>query len=78
MAPPSLKGRPRIFISHGIRDSVLPIDTCSRRIVPRLEKAGYEVRYHEFDGGHTVPPEIADEAVWWFVETPRGAEEAGG
>jgi phospholipase/carboxylesterase len=73
-----LKGRPRVFISHGTRDPVLPIENCSRRIVPRLEQAGYEVSYHEFDGGHTVPPEIAEEAVRWFVGTPRGAREAGG
>jgi predicted esterase len=78
MAPTSLRGRPRIFISHGIRDPVLPIDNCSRRIVPRLEQAGYEVKYHEFDGGHAVPPEIAEEAVRWFVGTSRGTEEAEG
>jgi hypothetical protein len=42
---------------------VLPIDSCSRRLVPRLRAAGYAVRYREFDGGHGVPPEIASEAV---------------
>jgi len=35
--------------------------------VPALERAGFEVRYHEFDDGHTVPDEIAREAVEWFV-----------
>jgi predicted esterase len=45
----------------------LPIDLCSRRIVPRLERAGYDVRYREFDGGHTISPEIALEAVDWFT-----------
>ena len=28
-------------------------------------------RYHEFDGGHTVPPEIAVEAFAWFAASPR-------
>ena len=56
-----------IFVSHGTRDEVLPIDKASRRIVPRLKRDGYEVRYREFEGGHTVPPEIAREAVYWFV-----------
>lgn len=65
--PPARRhGRPRIFISHGILDDVLPIDRCSRRIVPRLQKEGYDVRYREFDGGHAVPPEIVDEALAWW------------
>ena len=61
------QGRPRIFISHGKSDTVLPIDTCSRRIVPQLEDAGYAVTYKEFDGPHTVPESIAQDAFKWFV-----------
>ncbi len=67
MAPAGRVGSPRIFISHGTRDGVLPIDRCSRRILPQLERAGYDVRYHEFDEGHTIAPEIALEAVDWFT-----------
>ncbi len=65
-APAEPAGRPRLFISHGTRDQVLPIDVCSRRIVPMVQRAGYDVRYREFDGGHTVPPEIVREALAWF------------
>lgn len=60
--------RPRLFVSHGTRDRVLPIERCSRRIVEQAREAGYAVRYREFDGPHTVPEEIAREAVGWFVE----------
>ena len=67
VAPAEQVGSPRIFVSHGTHDEVLPIDLCSRRIVPRLERAGYDVRYREFDGGHTISPEIALEAVDWFT-----------
>lgn len=67
VAPPARVGSPRIFISHGTRDRWLPIDRCSRRIVPQLERAGYEVHYREFEGGHVVPPEIGREAAEWFV-----------
>src|SRR5919199_1220546 len=67
LAPARHQGSPRIFISHGTADRVLAIDRCSRRIVPRLEHAGFDVRYHEFDGGHPVPGEIAREAVSWFT-----------
>ena len=65
-------GAPRCYLSHGTRDAVLPIDACSRRLVPRLERAGYPVRYHEFDGPHTVPPAVAQEAVEWFAERAVG------
>jgi phospholipase/carboxylesterase len=68
MAPAGQTGSPRIFISHGTRDGVLPIDRCSRRIVPQLERAGYDVLYREFDGGHTISPDIASEAVGWFTQ----------
>ena len=53
-----LAGRPRVFISHGTSDSVLPIDQTSRRIAPFLRKLGLDVRYVEFDGDHEVPEDI--------------------
>jgi phospholipase/carboxylesterase len=58
-------GRPRLFIAHGTHDTVLPIDRCSRRIVPQLERAGYGIVYREFMGGHEVRPQIVREAVAW-------------
>jgi phospholipase/carboxylesterase len=61
--PPAAVGRPAIYISHGIADAVLPINACSRRLVPRFRAAGYAVQYHEFPDGHIVPPKIAAEAV---------------
>jgi predicted esterase len=67
MAPPTQVGSPRIFVSHGTHDGWLPIKQCSRRIVAQLQRAGYEVRYREFSGGHVVPPEIGHEAAAWFI-----------
>jgi phospholipase/carboxylesterase len=61
------KGRPRLFISHGTDDSVLPIGQTSRRGVPRLRGSGYTVKYREFEGGHEVPPRVAREAAAWLV-----------
>ena len=67
MAPSRQQGSPRLFISHGTRDDVLPIERCSRRIVPQVKRAGYDVQYREFDGTHTLPPQIAREALDWFT-----------
>ena len=66
-APPSAQeGRPHVFVSHGTADQVLPIDRCSRRIVPVLRQQGHEVRFLEFEGGHDVPPGIVDDALAWL------------
>lgn len=67
MAPLIQRGSPRVFISHGVGDTVLPIDRCSRQLVPQLVEAGYEVRYQEFNGPHLVPSTIGRDAVEWFL-----------
>jgi phospholipase/carboxylesterase len=59
------RGTPRFFISHGTSDQILPIDSCSRRIVVGLQKRGYEVIFREFQGGHEVPADIAREGLAW-------------
>ena len=61
------RGRPLFFVSHGKRDQILPFDTTSRRIVPELEAANYDVRFKEFDGPHTLPAPIAREAFEWIA-----------
>lgn len=65
---PGPTGRPRVFVSHGTADPILPIDACSREFVPPLRADGYEVRFREFDGGHTVPPQVADDGVRWWLD----------
>jgi predicted esterase len=64
-------GKPRFFISHGTADQILPIDTCSRAIVPTLRKRGYDVTFREFDGGHDVPVEIARDGMRWVAASPQ-------
>ena len=51
-------GRPTCFVSHGVADTTLPIDRCSRRIVADLRRRGYDITYREFDGGHEMPEAI--------------------
>jgi predicted esterase len=55
--------KPRIFISHGRQDPILPIDRASRTIVRGLQRAGFTVDYHEFDGQHEIPSAIARAGV---------------
>lgn len=65
---PELRGAPRIFVSHGTQDEVLPIDLCSRRLVPILDELGYAPVYREFNGPHTVPPPVLAEALRGFLD----------
>jgi phospholipase/carboxylesterase len=68
MSPTTRYGQPRIFISHGTHDAVLPIQTTSRRLVPALRGAHYDVTYREFDGPHAVPAAMRGEAVAWWLQ----------
>ncbi len=61
------RDKPPVFVSHGTGDELLRSDKTSRRFVPQLEREGYEVRYREFDGGHTVPPEMVTAAMARFL-----------
>ena len=60
-------GRPRIFVSHGTSDPVLPIAASRLEIVPLLTRLGYDVTYEEFDGAHEVPREIANMGFDFFT-----------
>lgn len=60
-------GKPRIFISHGTHDRILPIDRCGRRIAASLISRGYDVTFREFDGDHEIPADIAREGLRWMT-----------
>jgi phospholipase/carboxylesterase len=62
------EGKPRILISHGRQDQILPFENTSGQLLPQLKRAGYDVTIQEFDGPHTVPPDVARRAVEWFLK----------
>jgi len=70
LAPAATVGRPRIFISHGTADQILPIDNCGRRLFARLTNAGYQVDFHEFKGPHAVARDVAIAALQWLDRGP--------
>lgn len=65
---PHREGNVRIYMSHGTRDQVLPIDSTSRVIAYLLIRWGYDVRFREFEGRHALPETVAREAFDWFVK----------
>ena len=70
VAPPAQHGAPRVWISHGRADRVLPVDRCGRRVSRQLAGAGYAVTYEEFDGGHVVTPDLVTSALQWWLGSP--------
>jgi phospholipase/carboxylesterase len=68
MKPAEVHGKPRIFISHGLSDPIMPIGVTSRQFVPRLKNLGYDVTYREYEGRHGVTPAIVREAFEWFLK----------
>ena len=61
------QGAPRIFISHGTHDRILPINSCGRRIAVALTARGYDVTFREFDGDHEIPADAAREGLQFVV-----------
>lgn len=68
MQPPGRVGKPRVFVSHGDQDRILPVSNPRDRIVPQLKREGYDVSYKEFAGGHTAEPDLIREACTWFLK----------
>jgi phospholipase/carboxylesterase len=68
MGPPARVGKPRVFVSHGDRDEILPVSASRDRIVPQLKREGYGVTYKEFKGGHDLSPELGHEAFRWMIK----------
>ena len=62
-----LRGRPRAWVCHGTADEVLPVERCSRRIVPLLRRRGHDVVYTEFEGPHVLREDLLEESVRWLV-----------
>lgn len=57
----------RFLLAHGTRDATCPIEE-SRSLAKVLEQSGKPVRYVEFDGPHTVPPEVVRALVTFATE----------
>lgn len=61
------RGRPPCFVTHGTADSILPAENTRELIVPGLRRAGHEVEYHEWDGGHGVSLALLRDALRWMA-----------
>jgi phospholipase/carboxylesterase len=49
--------KPSVFVSHGRQDQVLSF-AGAERACQMLERHGYPIEFHPFDGGHQIPNEV--------------------
>jgi phospholipase/carboxylesterase len=56
-------GKPRVFLAHGTKDEIIPIEYGGDAVAPRLRSEGYAVTYRRFDGGHRPVQPVARAAV---------------
>ena len=56
-----------IFQSHGTGDPVLPL-AMARKLKEILVEKEYKVDYHEFPGGHEIPPRILQSLIHFLKE----------
>jgi phospholipase/carboxylesterase len=60
-------GKPKIYISHGERDTILPFSRTGQSLARQLKTSGYDVRFDVFDGGHKVPTDKVTAAMDWWL-----------
>jgi len=65
--PGKLRGKPKVFLTHGTADTVLPFSWTSGTLKPQLISQGYAVRFEQFDGGHNVPLELFTASLDWWL-----------
>lgn len=53
----------KIFVSHGMRDDVVPFKNTRDTIVPGLEKAGFKVKTHWPNNGHDIDKHMIEEGL---------------
>jgi phospholipase/carboxylesterase len=52
--------RPPVFISHGHQDQMLPF-RAAEKAKGMLERHGFSVEWHPFEGGHEIPPAVVSD-----------------
>lgn len=62
------EGEPKVFIAHGTQDTQTPIDTAGRSHARKLNAAGYDLQYVEYEGPHASQPAMVALGVEFFLK----------
>jgi len=74
LEPASINPRQRIFIAHSPTDRILSFERTRDDTVASLRKAGFDLSFRPFDGGHRVDRAILSEGVNFVLGRSAVAE----
>lgn len=63
LEPAEINPRQRLFVAHSPQDRILPFERTRDATVAQLKRAGFDVRFRAFDGGHRVDRKVLAEGV---------------
>jgi phospholipase/carboxylesterase len=66
-APVLAQVRVPVFVAHGSRDPVIPVD-FARDAREQIEAAGLPLEYHEHPGGHQLDPRLLAPMSEWVAQ----------
>jgi predicted esterase len=72
--PRPTAAKQRLFIAHSPADQVLPFLRTRDDIVTPLKRAGFDLRFRQFDGGHTVLSSVLAEGVDYALNRDAAAD----
>jgi len=71
VGPVEPRGAPKIYISHGRNDRVLPYEQSGHAIYKELRRNGYHATLDTFPGGHELLHRNMVSGLKWFVRSWR-------
>ena len=63
LEPSAINPRQRLFIAHSPTDQILSFERTREDTVASLKRAGFDLRFRPFDGGHRVDRAVLSEGI---------------
>jgi phospholipase/carboxylesterase len=63
LEPAAIDPRQRLFVAHSPQDRILPFERTRDATVAPLKRAGFDIRFRAFAGGHRVDRKVLAEGV---------------
>jgi len=72
LEPAAIDPRQRLFVAHSPHDRILPFERTRDATVVPLKRAGFDVRFRPFDGGHRVDRKVLAEGLDFVLGRSAG------
>jgi predicted esterase len=71
LEPAAIDPRQRLFVAHSPQDRTLPFARTRDATVGPLKRAGFNLRFRPFEGGHRIDPRVLAEGVDFVLGRER-------